>query len=241
MGAIQTSHLKTDSYIHHLGKWCGILLFSFMTLRQITYFPGTQLNLDLVRWTLITLLFLQFLAAYLFRQKAKLRAQSLLDVILPFTSAGLPFLVIMGPVWLSHFVKDQSHIILWNKLHFLFFEPNPIYGFSIMAFGEVITIIGMITLNRSFSIATEVRDLKTNGPYKWVRHPLYTGEIISLIGWTVYWCSSWTAFGTLSFIILQICRAKREEKKLTLIYPEYTEFKSRVGFLLPKLSSFKSK
>lgn len=238
MGAIQTPDLEKERRLHILGQWGGILLFSFMTGRQIFYFfPGFDDAFKLVKWSLVTFLFLQFLAAYVFRTQAKARADKLADVILPFFCAGLPFLIIMGPRWLQPFLT-ANYIELWNFWITILFPPQEILGLSIMAFGEVITIWGMLGLRGSFSIATEVRVLRTTGPYRFVRHPLYTGEMISVIGWTVHWCNWYSVVGTLLFLIFQSWRAKREEQKISLIYPEYLEYKKRVGFLFPKI--FKS-
>lgn len=206
-----------------------------MTLRQIFYyFPGFDEPFLLLKWSLITFLFLQFLAAYVFRIQAKARADQLADVLLPFFCAGLPFLIIMGPRWIQPYITGSEMTQIWNFWIGVLFAPQEVIGLSIMAFGEVITIWGMLGLRGSFSIATEVRVLRTTGPYRFVRHPLYTGEMISLIGWTIHWCNWFSVLGTTVFIVFQSWRAKREERKISGVYPEYCEYKKQVGFLLPR-------
>lgn len=242
MGTIQTPEINKERHIHLLGQWGGILLFSFMTFRQIYYYyPGFEEPLVFLKWFLVTFLFLQFLVAYISRTQAKARADKIADFLLPFFCAGLPFLIIMGPRWLQPFVTGKDYVAIWNFWITILYPPQEVLGLSIMAFGEVITIWGMFGLKGSFSIATEVRVLRTTGPYRFVRHPLYTGEMISLVGWTLHWCNWFSVLGTSLFLIFQTWRAKREECKISEIYPEYQEYKKQVGFLWPKLWRNKSK
>jgi len=212
-----------------------MLLFSAMTLRQFSLFPDWKDPLGCLRWFLITVLFLQFLAAYIVRTRALRRAESLLDVLLPFTCAGLPFLVIMAPYWLWNALESSPYLSTWKTLQYLYFPAQPLFGFSTMALGEMITVWGMLGLKGSFSIATEVRVLRTKGPYRWVRHPLYSGEMLSLMGWSIYYCNLWNLLGCSLFIILQVWRAKREEAKLISVYPEYQHYRQQVGFLFPHI------
>jgi protein-S-isoprenylcysteine O-methyltransferase Ste14 len=55
--------------------------------------------------------------------------------------------------------------------------------------GVVINIAGLClvlwsiaSLGRSFGIAPADRGLVRSGPYRWVRHPMYAGEILAIIG-----------------------------------------------------------
>lgn len=46
--------------------------------------------------------------------------------------------------------------------------------------GVVISTIGILSLNKSFAIVPALRDVKTRGLYRFVRHPIYFGYLISL-------------------------------------------------------------
>jgi protein-S-isoprenylcysteine O-methyltransferase Ste14 len=42
-------------------------------------------------------------------------------------------------------------------------------------------VASLIALNRSIGIVAANRGVKTGGPYAWVRHPMYAGEMVFLV------------------------------------------------------------
>jgi len=48
--------------------------------------------------------------------------------------------------------------------------------------GLVVMVIGLVSLGRSFGIMPRARGLKQNGLYRWVRHPIYLGALLALLG-----------------------------------------------------------
>jgi protein-S-isoprenylcysteine O-methyltransferase Ste14 len=112
---------------------------------------------------------------------------------------------------------------------------DPRIGLTIMAFGETITVAGMLSLGRSFSIFSEVRELATSGLYRWVRHPLYLGEMIAVWGYVIAWPAPWALGCALLFTALQSWRAKVEERRLLQFHSAYAAYRARTGFLLPRL------
>ena len=51
-----------------------------------------------------------------------------------------------------------------------------------MVVGLAWSLWSLRTLGASFSIAPQARKVGTAGPSRWVRHPLYLGELLSLFG-----------------------------------------------------------
>ncbi|MDQ6963721.1 MAG: isoprenylcysteine carboxylmethyltransferase family protein, partial [Mariprofundales bacterium] len=84
--------------------------------------------------------------------------------------------------------------------------------------GIVLALWGLLYLRSNFSIMVEGRDLVTAGPYRWVRHPIYLGEIVTLLG--LIWLSPhWiTIAGATATIAGQLWRAWLEERKLRQIF-----------------------
>jgi protein-S-isoprenylcysteine O-methyltransferase Ste14 len=88
-------------------------------------------------------------------------------------------------------------------------------------------------LDRNVSVLAQARDLVAQGPYRWVRHPLYLGEIVSSLGLAIA-VNSYAALALwLSLCGLQIYRAMREEQVLLRALPAYRGYRGRTAALLP--------
>ena len=103
----------------------------------------------------------------------------------------------------------------------------------LIAVGFAIAIAGIATLRRNFGIFPEARGLVTSGLYRYVRHPLYCGEIIAGFG---------IALGTTSFAVfglfatqcaLLYWRSVLEERALTEIFPEYQQYQRTTQRVIP--------
>ena len=110
-----------------------------------------------------------------------------------------------------------------------------IIGFAVGIIGAAFSIWAISHLKRSFGLRAAVRTLVTSGPYGRIRHPLYVGEIVHIFGIALL---SATPVGLYLFagaVVLQIVRAKIEERKFLCTLPEYRHYKANTGFLWPKL------
>lgn len=58
----------------------------------------------------------------------------------------------------------------------------PEVGLGLILFGMIVHIGAKLSLNRSFGLVAANRGVKTAGAYRYVRHPMYLGYIISHIG-----------------------------------------------------------
>jgi protein-S-isoprenylcysteine O-methyltransferase Ste14 len=88
-------------------------------------------------------------------------------------------------------------------------------------------------LGRNVSVLAQARAVVDRGPYRWVRHPLYAGEIVSSLGVAVAMNSLAALACWLVLCGLQVYRAMREEQLLVLALPAYREYRVRTGALLP--------
>jgi protein-S-isoprenylcysteine O-methyltransferase Ste14 len=82
-------------------------------------------------------------------------------------------------------------------------------------------------------VLAQAREVVQRGPYRWVRHPLYTGEIVSSLGLAVTVGTAAAAAVWLAICGLQVYRAVREEQVLLLALPAYAGYRSRTAALLP--------
>jgi protein-S-isoprenylcysteine O-methyltransferase Ste14 len=90
-------------------------------------------------------------------------------------------------------------------------------------------------LGRSFSLVAEARKLVTTGPYARVRHPLYVGEELAIIGAVIQYVSP-AAFALLALQVgCQLYRMRYEEAVLDQSFSDYGPYKVRTARLIPGL------
>jgi protein-S-isoprenylcysteine O-methyltransferase Ste14 len=82
----------------------------------------------------------------------------------------------------------------------------------------------------------EGHELIQSGPYAWVRHPIYTGLGLAILG-TALFSGQWRALlGASIFIVGHWLKSRREEALLTSQFGSvYEDYRSRTGSLLPRL------
>ena len=108
-------------------------------------------------------------------------------------------------------------------------------GLLIGLFGAAFSIWAIAHLRASFGLRTAVRELITTGPYSRIRHPLYFGEMIHIFGVAILAATPAAMYLYLVAVILQVIRAKIEERKFLATVPAYADFRRRTGFLWPRL------
>ncbi|MFY9852744.1 MAG: isoprenylcysteine carboxylmethyltransferase family protein [Terracidiphilus sp.] len=103
--------------------------------------------------------------------------------------------------------------------------------------GMVFALWGRITLGRNWNLYPSLKEnheLIVRGPYKYVRHPMYTGFVSMLLG-AVLWYG--TAIGFVWFLASFLgtwLKLRQEEKLLTAHFGEnYRLYKIRVKAIIP--------
>jgi protein-S-isoprenylcysteine O-methyltransferase Ste14 len=117
------------------------------------------------------------------------------------------------------------------------FSPAPAV-IVVQALAFLLFLWARITFGRrSFHAAANPTEggLVTNGPYRFIRHPIYTG--VCLFTWPAviaYWSWETAACGGL---ILASCvvRIFCEEKLIKVRYPEYRQYSTRTWRMIPFL------
>jgi len=109
-------------------------------------------------------------------------------------------------------------------------------GTVLLACGLIFAIASVAFLGRCFGVLPDVRGLVTRGPYRFVRHPLYLGEVTALFGVAIG-SQRWAIAVPLWLItlVLQLVRTGFEERSLRAVFPEYGDYASRTKRLLPGL------
>jgi protein-S-isoprenylcysteine O-methyltransferase Ste14 len=80
--------------------------------------------------------------------------------------------------------------------------------------GLLLVIVAKVTLGRSFGIAPANRGVVARGPYNFVRHPIYSGYIVTHIAFVVAHPSPWNAAILTIADVALVVRALIEERVL---------------------------
>jgi len=101
-------------------------------------------------------------------------------------------------------------------------------GGIIMAGGVGVLIWGVRSLGRNITPGIEplaTGELVTSGAYAHTRHPIYTGVVLVLTGYTLAW-SNWTLALVVGFVTLQYfnAKARAEEGWMLQRFPGYASY-----------------
>ncbi len=112
-----------------------------------------------------------------------------------------------------------------------------ILGSVLLIAGLLLIASGIIRLGRrNITPLPYPRDEGTlieTGPYRIVRHPIYSGGILAAIGWALY-VHGWLTIGyTVLFFLFLDVKSRREERWLEQKFSGYPEYRRRVRKLIP--------
>jgi protein-S-isoprenylcysteine O-methyltransferase Ste14 len=103
----------------------------------------------------------------------------------------------------------------------------------LMTAGMIIQISAKATLWRSFGLVPANRGIKTGGPYRIIRHPMYAGYTLTHIGFLLGFPSLQNCLLYLTSFLVEVARLMREELILNQD-PLYRQYAARVRYrLLP--------
>jgi protein-S-isoprenylcysteine O-methyltransferase Ste14 len=139
-----------------------------------------------------------------------------------------PLMYLINPQWMA-----------WSKIGL----PEPIrwlgVGLGILCVLGIYWLFSSIGNSISPTSATrQQHQLVTSGPYRWVRHPLYTVGASMFIAFGMA-ADNWfiAALGVLAFIGMAIRTPKEEANLIEKFGDEYREYMKRTGRFLPRLGN----
>ena len=97
----------------------------------------------------------------------------------------------------------------------------------ISAVGLMIVVLGKISLGRSFGLTPANRGVVCSGVYRFVRHPIYLGYLVTHVGFVIAYPAGWNLAVLLAADVALMLRAICEERTLALD-PAYRAYMDRV-------------
>jgi len=156
------------------------------------------------------------------------------------STLGMIWVVIALSIAAGIFVASSA--LLWTAGLWMFeLPPGPAVAVAavvLFATGLLLRWWAIVTLGRFFTVDVTIErdhELVERGPFRWVRHPSYTGVLLAFVGWSLtLW--NWVA---MAVVLVPICvafvrRMKVEEEALTQALGErYAEYMKRTKRLVP--------
>lgn len=103
----------------------------------------------------------------------------------------------------------------------------PLWCEALQLAGVAVTLLSLGALGRSFGIVAANRGVKTQGPYRLVRHPAYAGYFIAYVGYVL---ENFSAANVLLLLLATGAQVVRidEEERILVRDPAYSEYRARV-------------
>jgi protein-S-isoprenylcysteine O-methyltransferase Ste14 len=129
-----------------------------------------------------------------------------------------------GDTWLHH--RFLSELVA--------FQPA---GLVLVAGGVFIACWARHTLGRNWSVAPQLKhehEFVQSGPYRHVRHPIYSGLLLAFLGTTVM-IGEWRALLAFAIVLASFAYKYRVEERLLQRHfgDRYRRYAARTGALLP--------
>jgi protein-S-isoprenylcysteine O-methyltransferase Ste14 len=151
------------------------------------------------------------------------------------------FFVIVGWIGQPFIIRNHGNAFLFSFINVLYHPHGIIFGALIALSGHAGTLWCYAVLGDNWRIGINRKEktaLITNGPYKFVRHPIYLFQIIILIGMVFLLPTTFSFIILLIHIACVVMKALDEEAYLKNIHGhEYRTYLSRTGMLLPRMDT----
>lgn len=106
-------------------------------------------------------------------------------------------------------------------------------------FGTLVILVAILQLNKNLSPFPTPKSgsrLIETGLYKYVRHPIYTGILMTFSGFAIFSLSGYRLLLSLILYIVFVVKVDYEERKLSERFRDYKNYRKRTGRFFPKFN-----
>lgn len=197
------------------------------------------MNENVYRWMALVIFLVGTGISIYFRGRAERAAG---DERISLKSEGLPLMLALRiggiALWLGVFAYFINPAwMAWSQLDLPVWLRLSGAALGIVTDGLIYWVFSSLGNNVSPTVVTRRQhQLVTSGPYRWVRHPLYTVGFLSYIAFAVLAANWYVAILAVVALILISLRVPAEEAALIARNGEaYLDYAKRTGRFLPKL------
>lgn len=155
---------------------------------------------------------------------------------------SIMFFKFISPILIISTFAISLISLFWRPDFLLFLHDHSgleALGFFICLTGALMFVAARLTLNKNYSPCYDIylpHDIVLQGLYKYVRHPIYTANILLLFGLALATGSGVILINSLVLTYFYYRSAKNEEEELVRNFSDYTEYQKHVPMFFPTLN-----
>ena len=142
--------------------------------------------------------------------------------------------VALGAIVIAEVIPES----IWRHVTVSGTAPEAI-GAVLLLVGTIFTLWARLALGTMWSagvVAREEHSLRTDGPYRVTRHPIYTGLCAMLVGSALVRDLGASAVIAVAILVALVFKARAEERLLLGAFPgDYERYRSHVPMFIPGL------
>jgi protein-S-isoprenylcysteine O-methyltransferase Ste14 len=131
-----------------------------------------------------------------------------------------------------------SHVspgLRYNLLPLASQNGAAVMGLLVALVGYSVAVWSAIFLGRSFGVFVSVRPIVSDGPYRYVRHPMYLGHALMIVGVLLSAFAPIYIALTALYLSVIVYRARLEDDALSRSSEAYREYVKHTGSFFPRL------
>lgn len=143
-------------------------------------------------------------------------------------------------LWFVGYLMSRHDSPIASFVHRTLWDRTPaldVVADALAIAGLIVMLWARVTIGSNWSgsvVLKENHELITRGPYAYVRHPIYTGLLMMVLGTVLYFGQVagllWLAIGCVAFFV----KVRSEEQLMTRTFPDqYPEYRKRVKAIVP--------